>query len=134
MTNNDIIDYIGKPWEANAKGPEAFDCWGLLVDVYKKQLNLDLPEYPKIDRDSLASLQGGIATILNSDWTAIARPVEYCAVCLSVNTKYAHHVGVFLEVDGGRVLHCTKQGGVLCEPLDSVKSRYNLVNFYAYNN
>ena len=29
-------DLIGKPYEPHGTGPEAFDCWGLCVEVLKR--------------------------------------------------------------------------------------------------
>ena len=27
---------VGKPWVDRADGPDAFDCWGLVVDSYRR--------------------------------------------------------------------------------------------------
>ena len=29
-------DYIGKPWVVASDGPEAYDCWGLVVAIHKR--------------------------------------------------------------------------------------------------
>ena len=38
--------YIGRPWHAGARGPEAFDCWGLFLAIQRGHFGRDLPEIP----------------------------------------------------------------------------------------
>jgi hypothetical protein len=31
-----VNDVVGKPWVDRAEGPDSFDCWGLVVDSYRR--------------------------------------------------------------------------------------------------
>ncbi len=34
-----INNYLNKPWVAYARGPHAYDCWGLVISVLKNHFN-----------------------------------------------------------------------------------------------
>ena len=40
-----LADIVGKPYKIGGRGPNAFDCWGLVRYVYKELLNIELPVY-----------------------------------------------------------------------------------------
>ncbi len=40
--------YIGLPWHAGARGPEAFDCWGLFLAIQRDHFGRELPEIPEL--------------------------------------------------------------------------------------
>lgn len=45
---------VGKPWESRAEGPDSFDCWGLVIDSFKKIDGVHLPQiksYANIDSE-----------------------------------------------------------------------------------
>lgn len=35
--------YVGKPHEMGARGPDAYDCWGLVVDVLDREFGCAVP-------------------------------------------------------------------------------------------
>ena len=41
MTDN----YVGKPFVDGARGPDAYDCWGLVAAIYLEEYGITLPEY-----------------------------------------------------------------------------------------
>ena len=44
----DISDLLGKPYKAHARGPEAYDCYGLVIEV-EKRLGHTMPDlYTKL--------------------------------------------------------------------------------------
>lgn len=38
-------NYIGLPYRHNGRGPEAFDCWGLVRLVLQLQFGIEVPSY-----------------------------------------------------------------------------------------
>jgi cell wall-associated NlpC family hydrolase len=47
-----ITKYLGKPFKPGAKGPDSFDCFGLVYDFYK-QIGIDIPtEYEDCNIDN----------------------------------------------------------------------------------
>ena len=37
-------DLIGKPFQALGRGPEAYDCWGLVIEVARR-IGIEVPDY-----------------------------------------------------------------------------------------
>lgn len=48
-------EYIGRPWHAGARGPQAFDCWGLFLAIQRDHFGRDLPEIP-VDANDLRTV------------------------------------------------------------------------------
>ena len=39
-------DLIGCPWVAGGRGPDAFDCWGLVRWCWGRHFGIEVPEIP----------------------------------------------------------------------------------------
>lgn len=105
---------IGKPYRLGARGPDAFDCWGLLQFCWRMRLGLDVPDI------------GAAATPLSARARAfrtcgfgeveafvVAAPREFDAVYMT-QRRVAHHIGLWLEPgDPGGVLHAMEGAGVV---------------------
>jgi cell wall-associated NlpC family hydrolase len=120
--------YLGKPWVSGARGPHAFDCWGLLWFIYREEFGITLPEYPWIDPRDVAAVTRQINLDLK-DWEPLAEPVPGCGVAMSANTRF-HHVGIWLSVDEGLILHAAERGAVVAESLNNL--RQIGINRFAY--
>lgn len=109
MTGADFVARnLGKPWQAGAAGPDAYDCWGLVRTYYRCVLGIALPI---VDVDALSPLavRREFATEAHRHgWQACA-PADHAAVLMGKNTRPAH-VGVWWQ---GSVLHCVEGAGVV---------------------
>lgn len=126
------LSLLGKPWVSGARGPEAFDCWGLLVAVYAACKGVTLPCYPGIEEVGAVSvarmLENGIQA-----WRPLGEPENLCGVGLSAG-KHIHHVGLWLDLDGGGVLHCASGRGVTFQNPASLRNNgLSCLTFYAYD-
>jgi len=96
----DINEYIGKRWVANGKGPDTFDCWGLVADVYAKHLGLALPEFditPYTRSAAIRALTSGCEKELElGNFIEVDEPQDYDVIMLE-NHHRCHHVGVYLH-------------------------------------
>lgn len=117
-------DLIGKPFELGARGPDRFDCYGLVQEVYgraKKQI----PDYLRPE-----ALMGAHAVVSHgvSEWEPCEQQVG-SVVVIKLLGRDASHVGVVLPFD--RMLHVwERSGGVCVERLDEWKRR--IAGFYRY--
>jgi cell wall-associated NlpC family hydrolase len=133
MTPELVASYFGKPWASGARGPDAFDCWGLVRDVYAKAFNVDLPEFPGLDAESpLARVRMAADCAESPLWQAIPAPEHGCAVGMATNARISH-VGVFCGLDGGFVLHTVAGSGVRLESLSQLKARGQKITFFKYH-
>ena len=104
------FEYIGRPW---VNGEQ--DCWTLVRDVYREQLNIELPAIV-VDADNLRSVLRAFEDKQNlSTWVPIDRPEHLCLVFFTPGHHRATHCGLWLNVQGGRFLHCYRKAGVVCE-------------------
>ena len=108
MTADEINRYVGLPWMSGARGPDAFDCWGLLAWVEREHYGIALPER-SIDPEAMLSVYR--AQIDSRRWRVVSRPSDGCGVLLRGGDR--PHVGVYLSNDGGGVLHASEGVGVV---------------------
>lgn len=135
MTQEEQIGaYIGKKWEANGRGPTTFDCWGLVWHVYKHVLNKDLPLYAFYYDKGAKSVCGTLEKASQSaNWKQLQRPVPFSIVALSQH-KIIHHVGIYLNLDGGLILHALKEASfVVAQGVTAMRTQgWNRIEFYEY--
>ncbi|WP_081080567.1 NlpC/P60 family protein [Burkholderia cepacia] len=108
MTADEINRYVGRPWVAGARGPDAFDCWGLLSWVQREHFGVVLPER-SLDPDAMRDRYREYVEA--GRWRIAPRPVHGCGVLLRGGDQ--PHVGVYLKNDGGGVLHASEGVGVV---------------------
>ena len=69
-----ISDYIGLPYADRGRGP-SFDCIGFVRHVYKRELDLELPDFLRT-YDSAANAES-VAAAINErkiDWVKVDDP------------------------------------------------------------
>lgn len=102
--------YIGIPWEAGAQGPDAYDCWSFFRHVQRVHFDREVPAIVAADYDDPAVLAGLFrGHEERARWHQAPQPMHGCAVMV----HRPLHVGVWLDADGGGVLHCVRGAGVV---------------------
>lgn len=126
--------WIGLPHEMGGRGPDAWDCWGLLMLVLDKQAGLKIPAYEGVDwdRDSRESRRGTaeyIAEQRRLNWTPVEpgqeRPFD-CIVLLLAGRPL--HVGCVASP--GWMLHSSDGAGSAVERYDSLLWRHRVDGFW----
>jgi probable lipoprotein NlpC len=79
-------DLIGKPYEDMARGPDAYDCWGLIIEVASR-VGKVIPDYENVVCGEEAKVEG-----------YLAHKGEY--VKLSVREAEPGDVVVWKQIDG----------------------------------
>ncbi len=100
--------YIGLPYRDKGRGPDAYDCWGLLHRVYLDLLGVELPSYAEgyvtaADRHALAKLIAGEI----DDWMPIERGAEkqFDGVLMREG-RIPSHIGIVTAP--GKLLHVSE--------------------------
>lgn len=131
------IQYIGLPWEAGAAGPDAFDCWGFLAHVYRVHYGIVLAPVDQSVADSYRATAAAMRDERKAQanhWDRIEPPQDGDAVLLA-HSRHPTHVGVWLAVDGGGVLHCVNGAGVVFSTIAALRAAgWGRVEFYRYRN
>lgn len=109
MTEDQVIEYLGLPHKPGAAGPEAFDCWNLLRHLQAKHFDVMMPDAPIGDEAACLELFKEKAE--SGQWTSVAIPKH--GDCALLRGGRWPHVGVFLDFDGGGVLHAMEGRGII---------------------
>ena len=125
-------DYIGKPWVVASDGPEAYDCWGLVVAIHKRLYGRDLTIIP-VQENNLRQLIKTIdAHPERANWDVVHKPMEG-DIALMRQSRHPIHVGIWLDIDGGGMLHCMQGAGVVFQNLHSLAlTGWKIENYYRY--
>jgi len=104
-------ELIGRPWQAGGRGPDAFDCWGLVRFCWRERFGIEVPEIPVDAADLRRVLDAFRDHPERRRWRLVAEPREGDAVLMR-QSRHPVHVGLWLDVDGGGVLHAARGIGV----------------------
>lgn len=120
---------IGKPWVNRAEGPESFDCWGIVIDSFRKIEGIELPQLEGYtDKNCETSLAAKEA--LNSNKYAKCQPTNGAIMAAFFDDKLVH-VGRCLC---GGVLHATEGIGVRFDKYRLIAAINQRVEYYSYVN
>ncbi len=110
--------YIGIPWSATGVGPDTFHCWAFVRHIQEKHFGRVLPGIPNPE-DVLSIARGFRDHPERRRWKRVEVAIEGDCVLMR-QARYPIHVGVWLDVDGGGVLHCSQEAGVAFQSLTSL--------------
>jgi len=119
--------YIGRAWVTREH-----DCWAFFREIQRVHFGRDVPAF---DVDSLSLLACARAMAANPErqrWIATSTPIEGDAVLLA-HSRHPSHIGVWLDVDGGGVLHCIEGAGVVFQSRASLAAcGWGHLEFYTH--
>jgi cell wall-associated NlpC family hydrolase len=111
-----VNEYIGIPYVCNARGPTAFDCYGLVLHVYERVANIKLPDWGVKDAETetaIKSITSALQESYDNDLFRVVDQPQDLDVAVLKRHKMAHHVGVYINHG---ILHCSvSSGGVVWE-------------------
>lgn len=122
--------YLGKKWLSGGRGPDVFDCWGLFKWVQEKEYNRIVEDFP-ISPYQLLKVSDAIeGAAAKGEWVELQVPRDGCAVALSQGRRF-HHVGVYIDADGGKILHALDRQNVISTSVLRLKAGgWNRVAYY----
>lgn len=135
----DYLDLIGVPFAYGGRGPDTYDCYGLLMELHRRQ-GLVIPNYQSSSNTSIAS-ESMKASIEQKVWLELWKKTETRAApetadlrtgrVLLLNIKgLPCHVGMVIGPD--RFVHTWEGvGGVLTERITLWKQR--ILGIYTFN-
>lgn len=136
MTRSDLLNgFLGRPWVANAKGPDAYDCWHLARAVSRALFSRDLPEIAVPPDPSWPWLVNTIRQHPERDrWrecpTGPLVKANDGAIVLMARMTQPAHVGLWLAPER-RIIHADARLGSVCEsPLDLVTTGWRRLRYF----
>ena len=125
--------YVGKPWKPGEYGPEFFDCWGLVWHVATQHYGIQLPKFQGCHTMGLTAMAKLITHEIFDNWKPLQRPKDGCCVAMSQGGPI-HHVGIYVQTDGGVVLHSNMARGTVAQSIAATKaSGYRRLEFYEWS-
>ena len=106
MKPEDIIPYLGLPWIEGQR-----DCWLFFREISEKHYRRIIPAVD-VDVMDIRDVIHKVDAEKKARWEQIGKPEDGCAVLMSRN-RYPVHIGMWLDIDGGKVLHCAQGMGVV---------------------
>ena len=110
--------YIGIPWSATGEGPGSYHCWAFVRLIQEKHFGRTLPGIPNPE-DALSIARGFRDHPERNRWSRVDVAIEGDCVLMR-QARYPIHVGAWLDVDSGGVLHCSQEAGVAFQSLSSL--------------
>lgn len=119
-----VEDLIGKPFEYGGRGPEKYDCWGLMMELYRR-IGVEIPDYRS------PTTWAEIASLMNQElrlWEEVPRRTLHSVMHIRIKSE-PHHVGLFLG--GDRFIHASNGARSVCiEPASRWENA--TVGYYKY--
>ena len=126
--------YIGCPWVAGAQGPDSFDCWGFVRFVLLHEYGYNVPPVninPNNLRDVLRAFHADLAF---QAFVEVDKPQDGDVVLMR-QAKNPVHAGLWLDIDGGGILHCVRRSGVVFQNIASLNlSGWFIDSYYRVKN
>ncbi len=115
-------DLIGKQFERGGRGPDTFDCWGVLQEVSRRmgRSPTDFPTDPSL-----------LTIAIADEWFEVRRSLVMPSdgiLLRSSDPAYVWHIGV--AVDRFHMLHAREGVGVCVEPIDAPAYKRRIAGFY----
>ncbi|SHN20219.1 hypothetical protein [Roseibium suaedae] len=110
---------IGAPYDPENRAP-GFHCWGAFCAAQEILGRAGFPEFvpdSMTNRARIAALTGHPE---RGRWREIAAPEHGCAVLMG-RSSLPIHIGCWLAIDGGGVLHAVPGPGVVFETLSRLR-------------
>ena len=114
MKPEDIIQYLGLPWIEGQR-----DCWLFFREIQAKHYGRTVP-IVDVDVMDIRDVIHKVDAEKKAHWEQIGKPEDGCAVLMSRN-RYPVHIGMWLDIDGGKVLHCAQGMGVVFQNRQALK-------------
>lgn len=93
-----IVDYLKTSYMDGGRGPDAYDCYGLVLDVRRDMGLPDLPSYEHIGAEDKGGLTDGCLAEM-SQRLEVSEPKQG-AIATVWRGKLCVHVGVIVEKEG----------------------------------
>jgi hypothetical protein len=107
------LPLLDKDFKEGERGPDFFDCYGLVQQCYKLDHGVDIPDYPNHANVEKNWSEANIAAA--TQWVRLNRPTPHAAVTFILNGEF--HVGYMLDTKPLSFIHVMRKRKVAVERL-----------------
>lgn len=109
----------GIRWHARPDGERRHHCWSFVRLLLARHYRVEVAEAFVNAADAGAVNAEFVSSPIKAGFALMPSPQDGDVVLMSGNGR-ATHCGLYLDVDGGRVLHCERGVGVTVDSLASL--------------
>ncbi len=120
------LDLLGKEFRYGARGPEAYDCYGLMIETRRRTGRFIPEEYPSTD---ISEAMHDSIEDAKAYYFELPGPQPFCLVTFKLHPQYTTHIGMVLS-DAKRFIHILPKMRVGIERLDSPVWRHRITGFW----
>lgn len=120
-----IAPMIGLPYRPG------FRCWDLVRHVSLVLFDRHLPEVPEEIEGNLQIARAFRGNPERAKWRITNWPHSGSIVLMGAATREMH-AGIYLDIDGGAVLHTQEKTGVALDAFSELRSNVHTLNCYEY--
>lgn len=123
--------YVGKEFSERGRGPDSYDCWGMVQLIYRQEKAVELPSYLE-HYDSTEDREIIGQTIFRErqeHWSEVRKPQMFDAVLLRMR-GVPMHVGIVTKP--GYMVHCAHGINTVHERFDSMRWADKIQGFFRY--
>ncbi|QIW86565.1 hypothetical protein AMA2_6 [Achromobacter phage AMA2] len=119
MTPEQVNSYLdgSYTWALDGEGPKEFNCWNFMRHIQREYFQKNIPEATLGDEELLKAMF--VKHIQEGIWQPVYPPKHGDGVLLKGGSD--PHVGVYLDIDGGMVIHAMKDYNILATPLRNLR-------------
>lgn len=117
-------DLLGKPYKHGGRGVGGYDCYGLVIEIYKR-LGLEVPLLNSPEADLRHDFYIGLSV----QFIKLEKPEPNCMVALQIKPGIVSHVGVVLP-DCIRFIHILQSCSVVIEKLSNPRWHRRIAGYY----
>ena len=126
-----LSNYIGIPYKINGRNEKGLDCYGLIIDIYKKHFSINLPDFNSSFLSSSDQAIPNKAKKESEYWT----PVNYNSrkqgdVILFNIGGNPFHIGLIL--DQSKMIHTLEGHNCVIESYSGARWRSRFEGIYRW--
>lgn len=123
-----MTDLLGKKFKYGGRGPDAYDCYGLAMEVFKRY-GKDIPDYGFSDKRESIHL---LIEEFSKQWEKVSIPLFPSIVTFYIHRPYISHIGVVISRD--KFIHILEQSSVTIERLSQLEWNNKIAGYYTWKN
>jgi len=128
MIANWAKNYIGIPYKEACWGPEYYDCWGLIVLIYKNEFDIDIHKNMIMYVDKRDKVDRLLEYV--SSWTNIDKPEIGDGILFLIASKLPH-CGVY--IGDNKMLHTIDGISSCIQRIDNHRWKSRFEGYYRYS-
>lgn len=124
-------EYVGIPWEQGGTGPHAYNCWNFVRHIQRTHFGRDLPRVEVKEDRPIGFVRQLKRHSERRHWIEVQHPLEGDCVEMGAG-KSVTHIGVWVDENGGGILHCVAWMGVVFSSRFVMRADWPILRFWRW--